>query len=538
MKITDKAITEHLGSWIAGVNLAEDAELSFSGLRSLVNGENELKSDILYIWPESVKSVDLKGSAEGVCFLMTREQYELNPGIRNVILLRNDCSTTDALNSLLALFNAGSRFTDALQDSIISAGGLEGIFEVAKEFFPDCLIIMTDMAYNIIHATKNSVDDGYLHSILEQGFYSKKDVDMIASRGYFEDWQRTVKPMRYTADMTVSGKSMLLRSYQRAGFATEFVTCYFLSGSPTEFDYLMFKQLTDCIESVIRTIPRSSAEVTSDEQLVADLLNAANQNNETLLHDRCMRLGLPYNIYYRVGVIQSNSGNESRAANIAKQLRNYCSIRNFGIFKFHTKVIIVFGDWNYYSVKERSSLEDNWRAFTKSLQVTGSKIGISLGFSSMDGFFTAYQQAERAFSSAAGLADADELVYFYSRWYLADILSEYEKVMDLDSVCVSQLLRLNDGKHNEYDNMTVLYEYLRAERNIAITARRLNMHRNGVVYRINKILDQLQLDLDDADMRLRVLISYEILKKEGKFKPAINAEAADAPAGPLNIKSD
>ena len=50
MKITDKAITEHLGSWIAGVNLAEDAELSFSGLRSLVNGENELKSDILYIW--------------------------------------------------------------------------------------------------------------------------------------------------------------------------------------------------------------------------------------------------------------------------------------------------------------------------------------------------------------------------------------------------------------------------------------------------------------------------------------------------------
>ena len=100
MKITDKAITEHLGSWIAGVNLAEDAELSFSGLRSLVNGENELKSDILYVWPESVKSVDLKGSADGVCFLMTREQYELNPGIRNVILLRNDCSTTDSADCL------------------------------------------------------------------------------------------------------------------------------------------------------------------------------------------------------------------------------------------------------------------------------------------------------------------------------------------------------------------------------------------------------------------------------------------------------
>lgn len=538
MKITDKAITEHLGSCIAGANIAEDAELSFSGVRSLVNGENELRPDILYVWPESIKSLHLNASAENICFLMTQKQYELNPDIKNVILLRNDTGTADALNSLLELFNVSSRFTDALQDSMISSRGLDGIFEVAKEFFPNCLIIMTDTAYNIIHATKKSVDDRYLNSILEQGFYSKKDVDMIASRGYFEDWQRTVKPTRYTADMTVSGKSMLLRSFQWAGFATEFVTCYFLNGTPTEFDYLMFKRLTGCIESVIRTIPRSSAEVTSDEQLVADLLNAANQNNEALLRDRCMRLGLPYNVYYRVGVIQSSSGSESRAANIAKQLCNYCSIRNFGIFKFRTKVIIVFGDWNYYSVKERSGLEDNWRAFTKSLQMTGSKIGISLGFSSMDGFFTAYQQAERAFSAAAGQTGADELVYFYSKWYLADILSEYEKVMDLDSVCVSRLLQLNDGKHNEYDNITVLYAYLRAERNIAITARRLNMHRNGVVYRINKILDQLQLDLDDADMRLRVLISYEILKKEGKFKPAINTEAADAPQGPLNIKND
>ena len=34
---------------------------------------------------------------------------------------------------------------------------------------------------------------------------------MIASRGYFEDWQRTVRTMRYTADKTVSGKSMLQR---------------------------------------------------------------------------------------------------------------------------------------------------------------------------------------------------------------------------------------------------------------------------------------------------------------------------------------
>ena len=80
-----------------------------------------------------------------------------------------------------------------------------------------------------------------------------------------------------------------------------------------------------------------------------------------------------------------------------------------------------------------------------------------------------------------------------------------------------QLDALADGRHNECDNLTFLYVYLRAERNIAATARLLNMHRNGATYRINRIMELLGLDLDNADTRLRIMISYEILKKMGKF---------------------
>ena len=43
------------------------------------------------------------------------------------------------------------------------------------------------------------------------------------------------------------------------------------------------------------------------------------------------------------------------------------------------------------------------------------------------------------------------------------------------------------------------------------------MHRNGATYRINRIMELLGLDLDNADTRLRIMISYEILKKMGKF---------------------
>ena len=38
------------------------------------------------------------------------------------------------------------------------------------------------------------------------------------------------------------------------------------------------------------------------------------------------------------------------------------------------------------------------------------------------------------------------------------------------------------------------------------------MHRNNVIYHINHIEEDYHLNLDDPDMRLRLLISFEILK--------------------------
>ena len=81
-----------------------------------------------------------------------------------------------------------------------------------------------------------------------QRLYDKNDIDMIANHGYFEDWQRVMKPRLYTAEETVSGKSMLLRSYQSRGLLLGFIACYFLDREPSEIDYVLFKSFTDSAE--------------------------------------------------------------------------------------------------------------------------------------------------------------------------------------------------------------------------------------------------------------------------------------------------
>ena len=68
--------------------------------------------------------------------------------------------------------------------------------------------------------------------------------------------------------------------------------------------------------------------------------------------------------------------------------------------------------------------------------------------------------------------------------------------------------------------------YLLTERSISSTAKIMHMHRNSVIYRLNKIQEILGLDLNDPDVRLRLLISFKILElQSGHIQPAPAIEA-------------
>lgn len=59
------------------------------------------------------------------------------------------------------------------------------------------------------------------------------------------------------------------------------------------------------------------------------------------------------------------------------------------------------------------------------------------------------------------------------------------------------------------------------------------MHRNSVIYRLQRIQDVLNLDMDDPDVRLRLMITFKILRMEGKLP-----EITDEPPEPDNGGSD
>ena len=75
----------------------------------------------------------------------------------------------------------------------------------------------------------------------------------------------------------------------------------------------------------------------------------------------------------------------------------------------------------------------------------------------------------------------------------------------------------------EYDRIQgaqyyeTLRVYLLCERNIPATAAALIIHRTTLTYRLGKIAELTRLNLDNANLRLYLLMSYQLLEQEGAY---------------------
>ena len=69
----------------------------------------------------------------------------------------------------------------------------------------------------------------------------------------------------------------------------------------------------------------------------------------------------------------------------------------------------------------------------------------------------------------------------------------------------------NDNKAELYET---LYQYLLNERNLVKTAEALSIHRNSLLYRIKKIKELIEVDIDNPHVRQYLLFSFQLYEYE------------------------
>lgn len=138
------------------------------------------------------------------------------------------------------------------------------------------------------------------------------------------------------------------------------------------------------------------------------------------------------------------------------------------------------------------------------------KIGVSLPFRDIGSLKAHYQEAIDAFEIGS-LLDPDLHIYTFEDYGIYDM---FRKVSDHDDL--SRYLHPALPKLAEYDrengaNLALtLHTYLKHSCSTTETARALYLHRNSVIYRLRRIEELCDIDLNDTDTRFRLRLSYAI----------------------------
>jgi PucR family transcriptional regulator, proline-responsive transcriptional activator len=114
--------------------------------------------------------------------------------------------------------------------------------------------------------------------------------------------------------------------------------------------------------------------------------------------------------------------------------------------------------------------------------------------------------------------NGESSLYQYHNYLFEHMLSTCSNQQELYQFCHPSIFLLSeyDRKHNT-NYLKFLYEYLENINNPSGVISALNIHRNTLKYRIDKIKSIMNVDLKDSKQLLLLYLSLQILRyKEGK----------------------
>lgn len=529
MTLSVELVAESMQKFDVEIMLAQDRAFAFRTIQMLsAETAESLSEDVLYIAEPKMLYKLSKSKYRDHCFVFRARpaQIERYRSFVNAIVFGEAFSLGDVVNHLMNLFAHVHRLEQELSHAVLQRAGYDPIVQVAKKMIPDGVLLLMDSAYNIIAATHERAEsNAYVDGLLRNRFYDKVSLDRMAEMGYFDERDKYLEPI-LVEPPNICDCPVILRSYHENGTFFTFVSCYFPTHAPTLLDQYFVRCITDQLDRHFKASGFYDHSIPRRQQLIDDLIRNRDANRE-FISNRCKELHIPQEGDFRLAYIDLSQDHALKASHLGVQLRAWCTVPHYGVFQYHNSVILLLRDWHRGSVAEREAYREQWKELIEIVRAYQGTLGISLLFHSIQKFGVAFSQAETAVQFGRRYAP-DETEFHYSKYYLYDMLECYREKFELEDVYVPYIDQLeHEGGGGAYSNLTLLYYYIALERNISMTAKRMHMHRNSIIYRLQKIQDVLELDLDNPDVRLRLMISFRILEMTGRIQMPQEQELLD-----------
>lgn len=497
-----------------------DTVFKFQQNYLLSEGEHFSDAEKLYVCSFRVLPETKCENPENVCILCVGDEDEIadyaEENSLNIIAVSPKVSVIKVFNLLYQAFNDLLRWSYQVNSRIAAQEDFQNIIAVSREVFGDNPLLLVNASYNVMAVSSMySGDNERVRQVLEMGYFPKEYMDKIADIGYHRNSYRYTTPMSYESNFM--GCPFLMTTFYDNRAYYGFMVLYFPDGKvPTRGQLGLFTWLAKKIRSYfLRSIGTGKSVPSQKETFISDLLMHTREDEEYLA-DRANSLKIPMDMKYRICVIQWQNYSRPQTEYVLWRLKNDLELSSYRVLIYQNMLILLMnGDLASMSIQEK--VQYTSRTISSLLETGGGYAGFSMPDFPLLKINVAFQQA----LSAARLGrqfEPENKLYFYSKYYIYEMLSDYSKRYSLDNVCLWSLSRLRGEEGEDNNDYKLLRIFLLTERNISLTARLMHMHRNSVIYRLKRIQEILLVDLDDPETRLRLLISFKIMEmKDGSI---------------------
>lgn len=405
------------------------------------------------------------------------------------------------VDDILEAFNFYDAWAAGLRESLWSIGSEQELVDGCGNILPNQMIVISDTSH-YVHASSSKIEPeaAFIQEDTSEG--RALDIDSIIT---IEQDLRIRSDVRHSYMM--SEPSMHVTGAVRNLFSDSRLRGWLVVINPaaekTQGELDIQDELGDIVEQWMKLHPENVSEW-SQEGVFASILDGTYVNKD----DVQLRLKLfgweiddPKHVY----VIRQQSATPADDILVEKINRSSHGCR---CLDYHDEVVVVLND-------SIAAVETFDRRLFKLLDTTGCTCGRSPGFTD-----TFQMKMHLDFAIAAlRFSSGEQRICCFSDTALAYALSfiPSERKRWIIHPSLPTLIRYDEKNKTEMTH--TLNVYLNHDRNYAHTSEVLHIHRSSLLYRVDRIVELTGLDLDDADTRLHLLVSFALLRDKAIVKP-------------------
>jgi purine catabolism regulator len=350
--------------------------------------------------------------------------------------------------------------------------------------------------------------DAHLAMLGGAEFIRRFDLD---DRAYFEDdWQVIESPAGLTVPLISEGRVLGYLSALTAGSA------------PDDFDLLALEHSAPILSKELTRrqaldVGLQPARHTRD--WIAEWLSSP-PSEDMLLAMRAGQENFQPAMWYAVAVFHWVPGEERvngafSPERMVKLLRAELSQRRVQapVGLYADRAIVLFPlDEPHQTQRLKQVVRLLYQALAQSAPDGDLAAGVGRPAMGLTALRESFREAERALALPRQLWE-DAQIAFFGDVSLYELLLGVRDPNLLTGFCNHWLSALTDyDAQHHTDLVPTLYAYFENNGNMARTAHVLNIHRNTLVYRLGRITDILQLDMDDSNVRLNLHLALKVHK--------------------------